>query len=441
MTGEGGTLRGALEVHQAALLNVLLGQVARDNPFYRRRWGPEAAWSRVASVEDFRTRFPFTRKHDLVADQTEHPPYGSNLTFPLSRYTRCHGTSGSTGRPLRWLDTPESWAWMLGNWRRVYEASGVGPADRVFFAFSFGPFLGFWTAFEAALSLGCLCLPGGGLTSVARVRSVIEQGATVLCCTPSYALHLADVARTEGIDLGAGAVRRILVAGEPGGSLVATRRAIEAAWPGARVGDHHGMTEVGPVSYECPVRPGVLHVIETAYVAEVLDPRSADPIPAGEVGELVLTTLGRTGSPLIRYRTGDLVRPVAVGNRCACGTLDLALEGGILGRTDDMVVIRGVNVFPSAVDEVVRSFPEIAEYRAEVHATGALLELRLDVEPAAGVGTEAAVRLGRDLEATFQTRLALRVPVRVVESGALPRFEMKAKRWLRTATPSTPVGP
>jgi phenylacetate-CoA ligase len=419
-----------LELRQLADLQRLIALVAAKNRFYKTRWQSADLCAEFTTLEEFRARFPFLRKQDLVADQAENPPYGSNLTFPIHAYTRCHGTSGSTGRPLRWLDTPESWEWMLQSWRRIYEAAGVHRADRIFFAFSFGPFLGFWTAFEAGLQMGCLCLPGGGLTSVARLRSILDQQANTLCCTPTYALHLGSVARSENIDLTRSRIRTLIVAGEPGGSIAATRRAIEAAWAGARVFDHHGMTEVGPVSYECPAQPCVLHVIEAAYLAEVIDPQTASPLPPGTPGELVLTTLGRAGSPLIRYRTGDLVRTRSTSQPCACGTHDLALEGGILGRTDDMLVIRGVNVFPGAVDEVVRETGGVDEYRAEIMAAGALMELRLEIEPAGG--TDNPQELARKLEAALQSRLALRIPVRAVAAGTLPRFEMKARRWVRT---------
>lgn len=424
--------REALQLRQLEQLQVLLSAVAATNPFYRGRWTAAGVAAPVASLHDFRARFPFTRKHDLVVDQQEHPPYGSDLTYPLERYTRCHGTSGSTGHPLRWLDTPESWEWMLGNWRRVYDAAGVEAGDRVFFAFSFGPFLGFWTAFEAAMRLGCLCLPGGGMTTVARLRSLLDQEATVLCCTPTYALHLGEVARAEGINLKNAKLRRIVVAGEPGGSVPATRSAIEACWLGSQVMDHHGMTEVGPVSYGCPKRPGVLHVIEDSYLAEVVDPRTAHPVGDGVLGELILTTLGRLGSPLIRYRTGDLVCRVGDGTdgRCACGTVELALDGGVVGRVDDMVVVRGVNVFPSAVDAIVRGLGGVVEYRVEVCSVGALLELALEVELEPGSAGAAVA-----LEGALQTRLGLRVPVKVVEAGSLPRSELKARRWVRTAAP------
>jgi phenylacetate-CoA ligase len=188
------------------------------------------------------------------------------------------------------------------------------------------------------------------------------------------------------------------------------------------------MTEVGPVSFECPARPGVLHVIDTSYVAEVIDPQTGTPLHSGEMGELVLTTLGRIGSPLIRYRTGDLVK-TSSDMVCECGRQETALVGGIIGRVDDMVVVRGVNVYPTAVEEIVRSVPDIVEYVVQVSNHGALTEMSVAVEvaPSAGVPANRA----RDLEAAFQRILALRVPVTVVDSGSLPRAEAKAQRWCK----------
>src|SRR5262249_4263698 len=248
---------------------------------------------------------PFTTKDELLAAQTEHPPYGGLLTYPLERYTRLHQTSGTKGAPLRWLDTPESWDWMLGCWGKMFDIVGVTPADRLLFAFSFGPFLGFWTAFEAATRMGCLCLAAGGLSSGARLRMLLDNRATVVLCTPTYALHLAEFARQQGIRIEG--VRSLIVAGEPGGSIPATRRCIEEAWQ-ARVFDHSGMAEVGPLAIECPASPGGLHILEGDYFAEVIDVATGINVATGMPGELVLTNLGRRGSPLIRYRTGDLVR-------------------------------------------------------------------------------------------------------------------------------------
>lgn len=421
---------GAIAARQWSQLQALLAEVTARNAFYRRKLGdlPRP----IDSLTSFPELCPFTTKGELMADQAAHPPHGSNLTFPLERYTRFHQTSGTSGVPLRWLDTPESWDWLMGNWSTIFQAAGVSARDRVFFAFSFGPFIGFWLAFEAAAKLGCLCIPAGGLGSAARLRMLIESQATVLCCTPTYALRLAEVAAAEGIDLAASRISKIIVAGEPGGSVPAIRRQIESAWVGARVFDHHGMTEVGPVTYECPEHPGFLHVIETSYFAEIVNPSSGQPAAPGEKGELILTTLGRTGSPLLRYRTGDWVkaRVRPPDKPCECGRFDLALEGGILDRVDDMVIVRGVNVFPSAVDEIVRSFPEITEYRVNVNRARSLPEIRVEIEltPDCAEADTLAARL----EAAFQTALNLRVPVTITTPGTLPRFEMKAKRWVTT---------
>jgi phenylacetate-CoA ligase len=377
-------------------LDNLLNQILPANKFYARKLD-------ATPPTDL-----FTLKQELIDDQAQTPPYGTNLTFPLDHYTRFCQTSGTSGHPLHWLDTNDSWNWMLGNWDRVYAAAGVTSEDHIFFAFSFGPFLGFWTAFEAATRMGALAIPGGGMRTSVRLRTILETRTTVLCCTPTYAIHLAEAAALEKLDLKASAVRRIIVAGEPGGSIASTRAHLEKLWPGARVVDHHGMTETGPVSYGCPSRPGVLHVIESSYIAEVFD------------NELILTNLGRIGSPLIRYRTGDLVN--AVRGTCTCGTNDLALEGGILGRTDDMVVVRGVNIYPSAVEEVLRS-EGVTEYRVAVHVEQALAELHIHVE--AEPSTAARI------EAALTNAFSLRIPVSAVPGGSLPRHEAKSKRWIR----------
>jgi phenylacetate-CoA ligase len=410
---------------QFARLQALLAPVSQSNLFYA---GKLRRAGYMAGLAEFFERMPFTRKQELIEDQRANPPFGSNLTYPIERYTRLWQTSSTTGQPLYWLDTPESLRWMLDNWARVYQAAGVGAEDRIFFAFSFGLFIGFWTAFESAERLGCMRIPGGGMGSAARLRTMLDVGATVLCCTPTYALRLAEVAAEERIDLSRSKVRRIIVAGEPGGSIPGVRCSIEEAWAGARVVDHHGMTETGPVSYGCPARPGVLHVIESAYIAEVIDPGSSRSVSPGAKGELVLTTLGREGSPLLRYRTGDLVQRAADAS-CECGSHNLALPGGILGRTDDMVVVRGVNVYPGAVEDILRGVGGVAEYRVEIQTDRSLAELRIQVEPSPDCADPAALAVR--LQAALHVALGLRIPVSSVRAGDLPRFEMKARRWVR----------
>jgi phenylacetate-CoA ligase len=416
----------ALEALQAEKLNALLAAVAGSNKFYKNKFkaaGVKISESAKLSVRDL----PISTKSEFAKDQEKSPPFGSNLTFPLNDYCRFHHTSGSTGNSIRWLDTIESWEWMLRSWSYVLSAAGVKPKDRICFAFSFGPFLGFWTAFEAATRFGALCMPAGGLSTSARLRFMLDNGISVVCCTPTYALRMAETAAAENINIALSPVRLLIVAGEPGGSIPQTRARIEEAW-GARCVDHYGMTEVGPTAFACEKVRGRLHIIESEFIAECLKPGSTDPVALGESGELVLTNLGRTASPAIRYRTGDLVR-MTRHTPCACGRSFVALEDGILGRVDDMLLVRGVNVYPSAVEEVLRRFPAIAEYRVEISRVRSMTELKLTIEPVAG--ERETKSLPAKLTAELEKSLGLRVPVELAGAGSLPRFEMKSQRWVR----------
>lgn len=354
--------------------------------------------SSVSSLEEFSERVPFTTKQELAEDQLVHPPYGSNLTHPLKCYSRFHQTSGTSGRPMIWLDDQEGWNWVRDNWAWVWEKSGVTAGQAAFFPFSFGPFLGFWAGFESAAHLGIRAIPAGGLTSENRIKMMERLRPQVLCCTPTYGLRLAEVAG----DAGSLGVEKLIVAGEPGGSLPEVRARLSGAW-GAEVIDHHGMTEVGPVTVGDRDDPSRLLIRHAAYFCEVINQDERG------IGELVLTTLGRHGSPLLRYRTGDLVQPDG----------DFALKGGIIGRADDMVVVRGVNLYPGAVEEVVKSIPGILEYEVLIEEVDAMAEVRLRAEG------EGVAELQQRLREVF----SLRVPVEQVPEGTLERFEMKSKRW------------
>ena len=406
---------------QLESLRRLLGVIVESNPFQKAKLASGGLAEDLESIEKFIARCPFTTKDELAQDRLENPPYGTNLSYPLERYLRFHQTSGTKGEPMTWLDVAEDWDWMLGNWDHVLEAAGVEPGACCHFAFSFGPFLGFWTAFEAAAKRGCRCLPGGGLGSEQRLRAILDHGVEYLFCTPTYVLRLAEVASEHGIDLAASEIRKIIVAGEPGGSSPETRRRIREVWGGAETFDHYGMTEVGPTAYETPGGEGGLRVILDSFLAEVVCPESGEPVADGESGELVLTTLGRAGCPVLRYRTGDLVLPDWGEDDAGQSTLDLV--GGILGRVDDMVVVRGVNLYPASVDAVVRRFAEVAEYQVMVDEAAAMSEVSIQVE--------ASPEVAEALEKSLTEAFSLRIPVQAVELGALPRFEMKARRWIR----------
>ena len=317
---------------QLARLREVLVTVLEGNLFYRGKLGAAGLSdaAEVRTVSDY-ARLPFTTKEELSLDQADNPPYGTNLTFERDRFTRLHLTSGTTGERLRWLDTAGSWDWWGRCWGEVYAGAGVRSSDRIFFAFSFGPFIGFWSACEGARRLGALIIPGGGMSSEQRVRAIAANEATVLVCTPTYALHLAEVAGDLGVDLPSGSVAVTIHAGEPGAGLPATRARIEAAW-GARCFDHAGATEVGAWGFECGERSG-MHLNEEEFIFEVLAPGGSEP---STEGELVVTNLGRAGMPVIRYRTGDLVR-LAGDGPCRCGRPGRRLRGGVIGRLDERV--------------------------------------------------------------------------------------------------------
>ncbi len=394
--------------------------LATTDSFYGkkiREW--ELKVSRLNRIDDFIAQVPFTSKADIQADRAENPPFGTNLTRAIHQYTRFCQTSGtSTGQPMAWLDTPESWEAMLKCWQRVFEAAGlVKGRDRIFFAFSFGPFLGFWTAYEAAAK-DYLVIPAGGLSSQARLEAMARYGATVLCCTPTYALRLGElIGESSGVERMSLRINKIIVAGETGGSVPEVRSRLEKLWD-SRVFDHHGMTEVGPVSYEAEDMPRQLIVLEDAYLAEVVDPKTGKEVADGECGELILSTLDRTACPLLRYRTGDWVKKKLHRGR-------LILDGGILSRLDDMVVVRGVNIYPSAIDAVVRQFPEVIEFMVEQRKVDAMDEIELLVE----VDGNVAKPLLKKIESKLRDTFSLRIPVRLAEPESLPRHEFKAKRW------------
>src|SRR6266446_4196816 len=286
--------RSLIEAHQLARLQLGLTRILPHNRFYEEKLLTGRRSIIMENLEDL-SRLPFTTKQEFVADQEAYPLFGSNLTYPLSEYIRLHQTSGTTGWPLKILDTRESWDWWADCWTTVYRAAGVSRDDIVFLAFGFGPFIGFWSAYEGAKRLGALTVPGGSMDSLQRLRAIQEIGATVLVCTPSYALRLAEVAREHGMNMRESSVRVTIHAGEPGASIPATRERIEQAW-GASAYDHAGMTEMGAYGFMCSQQRG-LHVNEGEFIAEILDPQTAQPVKEGETGELVLTNLGRWGSP------------------------------------------------------------------------------------------------------------------------------------------------
>ncbi|MDR9797878.1 AMP-binding protein [Aeribacillus composti] len=408
------TQENELRSLQLQKLNRLLHFVLNHNEFYKEKLA--GLKLPLQSLEEMK-KLPFTMKKELVDDQNNHPPYGKNHSYPLEEYVRYHQTSGTSGKPLKILDTKKSFEWWETCWLEVYRSSGVTKKDRVFFAFSFGPFIGFWAAFEGAKRLGALSISSGSQTSIERLRSMIENRATVLVCTPSYALHLAEVAEENDIDIKNGPVQKIITAGEPGASVPSTRKQIESLW-GAVLYDQVGMTEMGAYGYSCSEQKGI-HVNESEFIVEVINPNTLEPVEVGEKGELVLTNLGRESYPVIRYRTGDIV--IRSDQQCECGNSYQFFPGGILGRADDMVIIRGINIYPSSIESIIREFKEVKEFRIVYYTENEMDQIKVEIES----DSEQIVPI---LATKLRERVGLRIQVEKVPDNELPRFTMKARR-------------
>jgi len=415
--------REQLAALQLKKLQVMLTEIYGRNRFYTTKFKQTGFQpGDLKSLADL-AHLPLTTKTELSQDQVAEGFAGTNLTYPLSAYTRYHQTSGTTGQPLRVFDTAESWDWWGQCWGHVFAGAGITAHDRIFFAFAFGPFIGFWAAVEGARHIGAMLISGGGRSSVERLHLMNETGGTVLCCTPTYALHLLEVAREHKIDVSTFNIQTTIHAGEPGANVPATKRRIETGWS-AKCYDHAGASEVGAHSFECQAQPNGIHVIESEFMVEALDPTTHQPVAPGEKGELVITNLGRWGFPVVRYRTGDAI--IFNEARCDCGRTWLRLEGGVIGRVDDMITIRGVNVFPSAIENLIRAYQMVDEFRVTASRRGELDELSIEVELVEGANAEL---LSITLTQSISTRLGLRPQVSCVPRGTLPRFELKAKRF------------
>ncbi|MEK6300149.1 MAG: AMP-binding protein [Acidobacteriota bacterium] len=415
--------RNQLRELQNKRLGALIGEIG-SNEFYQQKCRAAGiGLSEIRAAEDLRA-LPFTTKAELVEDQAANPPFGRSLTYPLSRYRYFHQTSGTTGRPLKCLDTSESWEWWERCWGYVYRGADVGSHDVVFCAFSFGPYLSHWAAISGAWHVGAMCISGGGMNSEQRLQTIIDNRCTVLVCTPTYALHLAEVARRLGLDLASSSVSRSIHAGEPGASLPNVKRAIEQAW-GATCFDHAGATEAGAWAFDCEAQSGAIHLNEAEFIFEVIESQSGESVEEGR-GELVITNLGRPAMPVLRYRTGDVVDLTA--EPCACGRSFARIRGGVLGRADDMIIVRGVNLYPSAIDDLIRSLGEIAEYEVVIRRVGGLDDLMIRFETFEATPFE---QTARSVVEAFRRQFNIRISVEHASAGTLPRYEFKARRFKR----------
>jgi phenylacetate-CoA ligase len=396
-----------------------------NSPFYRRKLAAAALKPEVIRTLADLARLPFTTKDELKENQAEHPPWGDVLAVPFEDVLRVHMTSATTGRPLAFLDSADDWHGFYHSYARSLYAFGVRKQDMVMAAFSYGPWIGYWSGFYAAQDLGCLVYPVGGLSTEQRLDALLTYPITVLGCTPSYALFLAEAAAKKGVDLAKDAKVRITWhTGEPGASIPATKARIEAAF-GAQAYDLPGLTEMAAWGFECEARAGLTHVHEDYCYPEVLDEHDR-PVGPGGRGELVFTNLYRRAMPLLRYRTRDVVQ---VANRaCPCGRTLVAFEGGVHARLDDMKKVRGIIVYPRRIEEIVRPHAGVDEFQIVFRRHEGLDDILVRIDPSPSLARAEreglCTRVGDDL----RVGLGIRVSVEATEPGVLPRWDHKARR-------------
>jgi phenylacetate-CoA ligase len=419
--------RETLEQIQFTKLKSLLEKVYRSNPFYIKKFKEHGV-----SPGDVRTlndivKLPFTTKIEFQEDQVKNPIFGTNLTEPLENYVRFLQTTGTTGKPLKWLDTKESWTWNGRCSAMSLWAAGVRPSDIVFFPFGFGPHAAYWGLFEGALQIGAMAIPGGGWDTLQRLECILDNRVTVVACTPTYALRLAEAAQEKQLDFRKSAVRILVDGGEPGALVPSIKKRIETLW-NAKFFDYIGLTEVRAHSFQCNMQESAVHVTESEFIPEVIDPDTGVHVEGGEIGELVLTNLGRSCSPAIRFRTHDMVK--FKKGQCACGRTFRMLDGGILGRKDDMIIIRGINVFPSMVGNIVQKYLSVGdEYRIIAYTKGSLSQLKILLD-LSDESRKTREKMENDLVLDLRSTLELRVDVETVAPNTLERSDYKSKRFI-----------
>ncbi len=416
--------RNVLREHQLKLLRDTVALACERSPFYQRSLkeaglGPDD----LTCLEDL-AKFPFIDKKILRERQEAAPPYGDLVCVPAEEMVYLSASSGSTGVPTA---SPFTWADFTA-WQnyeaRLFWSSGMRPHDVYCHALQFTLFVG-GPDVVGAMKLGALCIWAGTVPSERLLAIFRTWRPTVTWTTPSYAWYLGETARSQGIDPARDlAVRKIFVAGEPGGSIAETRQRIEELW-GADLYDYYGLSDIfGACAGMCEAKDG-LHWAEDHILTEVLDPATGAAVPEGERGELVLTSLQKKARPLIRFRTGDIVSVTT--EPCRCGRTHLRLAG-VHGRLDDMLIIRGVNVFPSDIETVVRKNPDLTgEYRLVVTEEKHLAVLTVEVEHSEGLqgGLEGlADQVCREIYGV----LGFRPRVRVLPPGTIERATHKAKR-------------
>ena len=361
--------REKIQALQLKKFRRILEWAYHNSPFYRKLYQDAGLEPRDIKTFDDIQKVPKIEKSMMREVQQREPfPYGDMLTVPREQVTAFRQTSGTTGTPVYQACTWQDWEWWAESWCYILYAQGYRDTDRVFIPFGYNIFVAFWAGHYGAEKIGCEVVPGGVLDTQARILKMQELGCTAFMATPTYVLGMADTARNRlSIDpVRDLAIEKITVAGEPGGSIPTTKKRMEEAW-GAKVYDHVGITEVGSWSYECTEQPGGQHVNEAFFLVEIEDLETGEIITEpGREGKMIITALDRIGKPGIRFDTKDVIR--WADNQCDCGRTFRLIDGGVIGRADDITKVKGVLLAPTAIEEVVRSFSELSKQTWDIRS-------------------------------------------------------------------------
>ncbi len=415
--------RGSLEALQAERLKDLIKRVYTKVPPYKKKMddagvGPDD----IENLEDLR-KLPFTTKDDL----RDNYPFGL-FTVPLDDVVRVHASSGTTGKPTVVGYTKkdiETWAEVMA---RTIACGGATSKDVVHNAYGYGLFTGGLGAHYGAERLGATVIPISGGNTKRQIMIMQDFGSTVLMSTPSYALNIAEVMQEMNVDPSTIKLKVGLFGAEPWSENM--REEIERKLNIAAL-DIYGLSEIiGPgVASECIEAKNGLHIFEDNFIAEVIDPETGDPLPPGEKGELVFTTITKEAFPVIRYRTKDITRLIT--DECPCGRTFYRMER-VSGRTDDMLIIRGVNVFPSQIEHVLMSVEEVEpHYQLVIDRHGTLDVMEVQVEVNESIFSDEIKQLeglGKRIEREIKDLLGISCKVKLVEPKTIQRSEGKAKR-------------
>jgi len=402
----------------------------KNSPFYREIYKNAGLEPGDIKTFDDLKHIPKIEKAMMRDTQKKKPfPYGDILSVPLEEITTFRQTSGTTGTPVYHAETWQDLDWYSETWAYVLYAQGYRKTDRVFIPFGYNIFVAFWGGHYAAEKIGCEVVPGGVLDTKARILKMHELKCTAVMATPTYVLGMADTAtKALNIDVAKDLhIRKITCAGEPGASIPTTKKRIEDAW-GAKVYDHIGATESGAWSYECTEQPGGLHVNEAFFLVEIEDINTGEIInEPGKPGKMIITALDRIAKPCIRFDSKDVIQ--WADYECDCGRSFRLIEGGVIGRTDDITKVKGVLLAPTAIEEVVRGFPELSdEYEVIVTKKGDIDDILLKIELAPG-HEQQSEQIISNLKNQLRLKTNLGYRTEVQPYGSLPRFELKAKRF------------